>query len=91
MANNLTQLATDIKTAFGANLDATTIAKVRDRFVAAYQAEWLAFLAAGGLTDTAANRNTFAVTKVMDYIKAIYTAGSVKENEAAVPAPDVLA
>jgi len=89
MANNLNQLKTDIKTAFGANLDAATIQKVRDRFVSAYQAEWNARVASGTL-DTAANRNTFAVDKVFDYISSIYTSESAKANAATLPPAEII-
>jgi hypothetical protein len=89
MANNLVQLKTDIKTAFGANLDATTIGKVRNRFVSAYQSEWN-IRVNGGVTDNAANRNTFAVDKVFDYMQEIYTRESNRENHAAVAAPETI-
>jgi hypothetical protein len=89
MANNLVQLKTDIKAAFAANLDATTIQKVRDRFVSAYQSEWNQRVATGTV-DNAANRNTFAVDKVFDYINGIYQGESAKANQAALPAAEVI-
>jgi len=89
MANNIPQLKVDIKTAFGADLDATTIQKVRDRFVASYQTEWNQRVATGTV-DNAANRNTFAVDKVFDYINAIYTSRSVAESVATLPPGEII-
>lgn len=88
MANNMVQLKTDVKTAFGANLDAATIQKLRDRFVSAYSGQFAAFLVANSLIDTVANRNTFAVECVFNYMANIYTGESAKANVAAVPAAD---
>lgn len=85
--NNIPQLKTDVKTAFAANLDATTVQKLRDRFVALYQSEWNV-LVASGTADTAANRANFAIGKVFDYIQSVYTAGSAREIAAAQAAPE---
>jgi hypothetical protein len=89
MANNLPQLKTDIKTAFGNNLDAATIQKLRNRFIAAYQSEWNARVASG-TADNTANRNTFIADKMFDYIQNIFTSGSINEMRAAEPVPETI-
>jgi hypothetical protein len=91
MANNILQLKADLKTAFGTNLDATTVQKLRDRFVSAYPSQWQKFLADNTLTDTAANRNQFAAETVFNYIQNIYQSESAKANLAALPAADTIA
>lgn len=60
MANNIPQLQTDIRTAFGAHLDAPTRTTLLTNFVAKYPIEWAAFLAVPN-TDNATNRGIFAV------------------------------
>ena len=90
MANTITQLKTDIRTAFGANLDAATIADVRNAFVAKYPNQWQAFLTANSLTDTTANRNTFAGDSVFTFINNIVK--SYRQdvlNAGAAIAPDI--
>lgn len=65
MANNISQLKTDIRTAFGANLDATTRTDLLARFVTKYPAEWAAFLAVPNV-DNATNRGIFATNMLFD-------------------------
>jgi len=89
MANNLTQLKTDFRTALQANLDATTTTKLINRFVAEYPAEWNAYLEGGG-TDTPTNRGVFTVDRIFDIIQSIYRAQNAKENQATLPTPEVI-
>jgi hypothetical protein len=86
---NIQGLKTAIINAFTANLTATERQKLRDRFVAEYQGEWNALVAAGTV-DNAANRGLFAVDKLFHYLNDIYRAGSARENQSAVPPPEIL-
>jgi hypothetical protein len=73
-----------------ANLTAAEKTKLRNRFVSEYQNEWDARVAAGTV-DNAANRGQFAIDKTVNgYWGDIYKAGSSRENQAAVPEPEVL-
>lgn len=87
MANNLTQFKTDLKTAITANLDSGTQTKLGNRFLVAFDPAWDAYIAGGG-TDTPANRRSFVVDRVFDWINNIYHKESYKENVAAMPAPE---
>lgn len=66
------------------NLDAETKQNLRNYFVSEYEWEWNERVASG-TNDTAANRARFAIDKIVDGIKAVYRAGSRRENEAALP------
>lgn len=61
---------TDLKAAVTNNFLAADRTRITDAFVAAYQAEWNARVAAGTV-DNATNRGDFAADKVIDYMKAI--------------------
>lgn len=90
MANSLNQLKSDIDASFTAQLDPAVAKKVGNRFVSAYAGEWAALVAAG-TNDNANQRQKFAASKVVDYIKEIFRSESVKANIAAIPPPDVIA
>lgn len=89
MANNIPGLKTAVIQAFTANLDAATRTKLAARFVSAYQSQWDAFIAGGG-NDTAGTRGAFAADLLFDYLYDIYRAGSQRENQAALPEPEVI-
>ena len=76
------------------NLTATEKQKLRDRMVLLNSSEVAQFLAANGLTDSAANRGRFFIEKtvgnppsagVSGYWSDIFMAGNRRENEASLP------
>lgn len=89
MANNLTQFKTDIKTAITTNIDSGTQTKLGNRFLVAYAPAWAVYLAGGG-TDTPANRRTFVVDRLFDWINDIYRKESYNENIAALTPPETI-
>jgi hypothetical protein len=72
------------------NLTATEKTKLRNRFVSEYNAQWLTYLADNGGSDTSALRGQFAVEMTVEFWRNIYTAGSGRENLAALPASETL-
>jgi hypothetical protein len=72
-----------------ANLTATEKQKLRNRFITSYPTLWQEYLAGGG-TDTAANRASFAIDRTFDFWNEVYRSGSQRENVAALPQPEVM-
>jgi hypothetical protein len=64
--------------------------EIADAFVSAYNAEWLARIADGTYTDTAANRGQFAVDKMIFYMRDIHRDYRRKLDFSAVPTPTPL-
>ena len=70
---------------------ATEKQKLRDRFVLQFPNHWQNFLAANGMTDTAANRGRFAAwMTVSSYWGDVYRSGSEREIRTSQPSPETL-
>jgi hypothetical protein len=89
---NLANFKTELLNLFSntANLTATEKTKLRNRFVSEYNGQWLTYLAANGGSDTAAIRGQFAVEMTVEKWRDIYSAGSNRENQVALPAAETL-
>lgn len=88
--NNIPQFETEIYNLFAAtsNIDAATKTKLRNRFVSAYPNDFVAYLETNQVSDTAANRGKFLVSKLSFYMKDVYTSEHDKEQRAALPPPE---
>ena len=100
MANNFNAFKGELQNllATTTNIDNTTKQKMRDRCVAAYPADWAAYLAQGN-ADNANNRGKFLVEKTVGndppalsgFWRDIWRGQSQQENIAAAPPPDLWA
>lgn len=90
MANNITQLKADIRTAFGANLDAATRTELLANFVAIYPSEWAVFLQSNA--DNATNRGIFATDMLHQkyFIDQVWRAGRRRTQVNALPDPGTI-
>lgn len=84
---NISALKTELLNLFGttSNLTAQEKQKLRDRIVAEHPVQWAAYLAGGG-TDTAQNRGTFAANMTVEWWRSIYRDQDKREKVVAIVA-----
>lgn len=84
---NIPGLKSELLNLFGqtTNLTAQEKQRLRDRIVAEHPVEWAAYLAGGG-TDIAQNRGTFAADMTIEWWRAIYRDQDRREKVAAIVA-----
>jgi hypothetical protein len=72
------------------NATANEKQKLRNRFITEHNSLWLVFLATNGGVDTAQLRGEFVAYMLVEELKRVYTTGSVRESQEALPPPETL-